>query len=134
MRLMELGYCEMSKEITSAMGRDQEWAGPLSLIRTDHAEPSLFQPESLLREARRQRGLDEGQVPAVCLLDPDGDVVRYLQQTGRGHRSESWACFHTGLWETEVERTPLGIVGNAVEHPSPSWWPRSSSPPDAVWL
>ena len=99
------------------MGRDQEWAGPLMLIRKDHAEPSLFQPESLLREARRQRGLHPGQIPAVCLLDPDGDVVRYLQQTGSGHRSETWACYHTGLWETEVDGMPLGIVGNAVGAP-----------------
>ena len=99
------------------MGCDENWSAPPSLVRTDHAEPSLFQPESLLREARRQRGLDVGQVPAVCLLDPDGDVVRYLEQTGRGRRSETWACYHTSLWETEVDGTPLGIVGNAVGAP-----------------
>jgi hypothetical protein len=90
---------------------------PLGLVRTDYAEPSVFQPESLLREARRQRRRHEQPVPEVCLLDPDGDVVRYLQQTGRGHRSQSWACYHTDLWETEVEGTSIGIIGNAVGAP-----------------
>ena len=89
----------------------------MSLVRTDHAEPSVFQPESLLREARRQRGLDAGQVPEICLLDPDGDVVHWLQQTGRGQRAETWACYHTDLWETAVEDTPIGVVGNAVGAP-----------------
>ena len=96
---------------------DQSWPVPPSLIRTDHAETSVFQPESLLREARRQRGLELGPVPKVCLLDPDGDVVRWLQQTNRGQRSENWACYHTGLWETEVEDTPIGVIGNAVGAP-----------------
>ena len=90
---------------------------PGGLLRTDHAEPSVFEPESLLREARRQRGLEAGQVPGVCLLDPDGDVVRYLQQTGRGHRLETWACYHTELWETEVDNGRVGVVGNAVGAP-----------------
>jgi hypothetical protein len=99
------------------MGRDQSWLIPVSLARTDYAEPSVFRPESLLREARRQRRRNEQPVPDVCLLDPDGDVVRWLQQTGRGRRSESWACYHTDLWETEVNDTPVGVVGNAVGAP-----------------
>jgi hypothetical protein len=31
-----------------------------------------------LREARRQKQLPEGHVPAICLLDPDGDILDYL--------------------------------------------------------
>jgi hypothetical protein len=99
------------------MSRDQECRMPVGLARTDHAEPSVFQPERLLRAARRQRGLDTTAVPPVCLLDPDGDVVRWLQQTGRGRRSQTWACYHTDLWETEVEGRPVGVVGNAVGAP-----------------
>jgi hypothetical protein len=90
---------------------------PPCLVRTDHAEPSVFQPQSLLREARRQRRRVEGPVPEVCLLDPDGDVVRYLRQIGRGRRSETWACYHTELWETDVDDTPVGVIGNAVGAP-----------------
>ncbi len=90
---------------------------PPGLLRDDHDEPSVFRPESLLREGRRQRGLAEGEIPEVCLLDPDGDVVRFLQRTGRGRRSDCWACYHTELWQTEIEGETIGVVGNAVGAP-----------------
>ncbi|CAN5732495.1 hypothetical protein BH20CHL3_BH20CHL3_02890 [soil metagenome] len=82
--------------------------------RTDHDQPSVFLPENLLREARRQRKLPLGSVPEVCVLDPDGDIVRYLQQEIRTERSPSWACYHTDLWLTELDEVEVGIVGNAV--------------------
>jgi hypothetical protein len=93
------------------------WPVPAGLMRCDHEEPSVFQPQSLLREARRQRRRMEGPVPEVCLLDPDGDVVRYLRQIGRGRRSETWACYHTDLWEIEIADTSGGVIGNAVGAP-----------------
>ena len=99
------------------MGRDEGCRIPVGLVRTDHAERSVFQPESLLREARRQRRRDEQPIPDVCLLDPDGDVVRWLQQTGRGRRLETWACYHTELRETEIAGIPVGVIGNAVGAP-----------------
>lgn len=99
------------------MDRDQPGRILPTLIRADHGEPSVFQPESLLREARRQRRRAAESVPDVCLLDPDGDVVRHLQRTGRGRRSESWACYHTDLWQTEVAGIPVGVIGNAVGAP-----------------
>ena len=89
----------------------------LLLARTDHAEPSVFLPESLLREARRQRRLADGGVPSVCLLDPDGDVVRHLETHGTGRRSQSWACYHTDLWETDATAERIGVVGQAVGAP-----------------
>ena len=85
--------------------------------RNDHQEPSVFAPEGLLREARRQRNLPDGNVPEVCLLDPDGDLVRFVQATRQGRRSATWACYHTELWETEVEGRTVGIIGNAVGAP-----------------
>ena len=72
------------------------------LLRDDHDEPSVFLPENMLREARRQRDLPAGAVPRVCLLDPDGDIVRHLERTGRASRSPSWACYHTTLVETDI--------------------------------
>ena len=87
------------------------------LRRSDHAEPSVFLPHNLLREARRQRALPEASVPPVCLLDPDGDVVRYLVGAGRATPSRSWACYHTDLHETKVGNHTLGIVGSAVGAP-----------------
>jgi len=85
--------------------------------RSDHDQPSVFLPENMLREARRQRNLAPGEVPKVCLLDPDGDVVRYLVAAGRAVRSPSWACYHTELWETDHDDLRIGIVGCAVGAP-----------------
>ena len=84
------------------------------LARSDHGEASLFLPENLLREARRQKGLPAGRVPAICLLDPDGDVVAHLQARGAVDRSRHWACYHTDLWEHAAGGHPLGIVDRAV--------------------
>jgi uridine phosphorylase len=90
---------------------------PSPLARDDYEESSVFLPENLLREARRQRSLAEGAVPRVCVLDPDGDVVRHLGWVGAARRSPVWACYHTVLWETHVEECRLGIVGCAVGAP-----------------
>ena len=84
----------------------------------NHAHPSVFRPEHLLREARRQRGLPDQQVPDVCVLDPDGDLVRALRNTGRARPSPGWACYHTELFEFELPGgTQAGIVGCAVGAP-----------------
>ena len=45
--------------------------------------PSVFLPAALLREARRQKGLAAVDVPPVCILDPDGDIVRRLRTARR---------------------------------------------------
>lgn len=84
----------------------------------DHAAPSVFQPEHLLREARRQRGLPDRDVPPVCVLDPDGDLVRFLRRSGRAQPHPGWACYHTGLDEfTLADGTVAGIIGCAVGAP-----------------
>jgi len=82
-----------------------------------HDDPSVFQVDGLLREARRQRGLAEGAVPEVCVLDPDGDVVRHLARTGDGTQLESWACYHSELWITKCGDREIGIVPCAVGGP-----------------
>ena len=87
------------------------------LARHDQAEPSVFVAENLLREARRQRGLPAGSVPPICLLDPDGDVVRYVRRHDRATRSPVWACYHTDLYDTDLNDARLGIVGCAVGAP-----------------
>lgn len=84
----------------------------------DHAAPSVFRPEALLREARRQRGLPLAAVPQVCVLDPDGDVVRHLKRTGAGRIHEGWACYHTGLLAFDLDGVgEAGIIGCAVGAP-----------------
>ena len=87
------------------------------LIPKDYAAEPVFRPGNLLREARRQRGLPDVAVPEVCLLDPDGDIVRHLAATGRGTRHPGWACYHTEMWTVGIEGTEIGVVGMAVGAP-----------------
>lgn len=84
----------------------------------DHKAPSVFRPEALLREARRQRQLPLIAVPEICVLDPDGDVVRHIQSKGGGRTHEGWACYHTELRAFDLDGVgEVGIVGCAVGAP-----------------
>src|SRR6202047_939566 len=76
--------------------------------------PSVFAPAALLREARRQKGLDTSEVPPVCILDPDGDLVRRLRQTGVAKPFAGWPCYHTELDTFDLGGQRVGIVGRVV--------------------
>ncbi|GEP97755.1 nucleoside phosphorylase [Chitinophaga cymbidii] len=71
---------------------------------------SVFLPENLLREARRQKNIGQGDVPSICVLDPDGDLADYLIGQGLAEKSKCWACYHSSLYQFELNGTPLGIV------------------------
>ena len=77
----------------------------------------MFTPGNLLREARRQKALPKERVPQVCVLDPDGDIVRSLIRTHGLERDAGWACYHTDLYTHTHGDTHLGIVGCAVGAP-----------------
>jgi uridine phosphorylase len=79
--------------------------------------PSVFSPQALLREARRQKRLAAVAVPPVCILDPDGDVVRSLRRDGRARPFEGWPCYHTELDTFVLGNEAAGIVGRAVGAP-----------------
>jgi uridine phosphorylase len=81
------------------------------------SSPSVFLPAALLREARRQKRMAPADVPAVCVLDPDGDIVRRLRQTNRAQLFESWPCYHTALYEFTLSGQAVGIIGCAVGAP-----------------
>jgi uridine phosphorylase len=83
----------------------------------DHTAPSVFTPENLLREARRQKGIAAGSVPTICVLDPDGDLVDYLRAHGRAQPDSTWACYHTALDIFDLDGATIGIVGRAVGAP-----------------
>ncbi len=87
------------------------------LDRKGYAEPAVFTPANLLREARRQKGLPYGKVPQICVLDPDGDIVEYLRQTGRAEPNPYWACYHTKMHDFVQDGVSYGIVGGAVGAP-----------------
>lgn len=77
-------------------------------------ESSVFTPDSLLQEARRQKNLSETTVPDVCVLDPDGDIVRQLASTGRAEEDSSWPGYHTDLYRFTLNGDEVGIIGCAV--------------------
>jgi uridine phosphorylase len=87
------------------------------LANKHHGESPVFRPENLLREARRQRAIPPGDVPEICLLDPDGDILRWLLDQEQAHPCRFWACYHTGLYRFTLGGVEVGIIGNAVGGP-----------------
>ena len=88
------------------------------ILRAKHYRaPSAFTPESLLREARRQKDVPDTPVPAICILDPDGDIVRYLRAADRARPVAGWACYHSALDRFDHGGREYGIVGCAVGAP-----------------
>ncbi len=90
---------------------------PVILDNKNPSAPSVFRPAALLRQARRQKGLPTVEVPAVCILDPDGDIVRRLRKEGWSKPFDGWPCYHTQLDTFELAGRIVGIVGCAVGAP-----------------
>jgi uridine phosphorylase len=84
------------------------------LARTDHAAPSVFRAENMLREARRQKELAWGEVPDVCVIDPDGDIADHVRHRFAATRCRHWACYHTRMWEWTAGGVRCGIVARVV--------------------
>lgn len=99
------------------MGAMTKPTAPPILADKHYSAPSAFVPGNLLREARRQKGLQDCAVPAICVLDPDGDIVRQTKADGRAVRDPAWACYHTDLYRLSVGNTEFGIVPCAVGAP-----------------
>jgi uridine phosphorylase len=53
-------------------------------------------------------------VPSVCILDPDGDLVRRLRESGAAKPFEGWPCYHTELDTLELGDQRVGVVGRVV--------------------
>jgi uridine phosphorylase len=79
--------------------------------------PSVFSPTALIREARRQKGLPAVDVPSVCILDPDGDIVRALRKQGASKPFSEWACYHTEMDAFVLAGQTVGIIGCVVGAP-----------------
>jgi uridine phosphorylase len=87
------------------------------LDNKDPSAPSIFRPAALLREARRQKRLATADVPPICILDPDGDIVRHIRHTGKASTFEGWPCYHTALDTFPLAGRTVGIVGCTVGAP-----------------
>lgn len=87
---------------------------PPILRHKHHNAPSAFTPESLLRESRRQKEGPDTPVPHICILDPDGDIVRFLRAAGAARPEAGWACYHSTMDRFDIGGREYGIVGCAV--------------------
>lgn len=90
---------------------------PALLSPHHYDEPSVFKPENLLREARRQHEKPECNVPEICILDPDGDLVDYLYHEKNASVNACWAGYHTTMYEFTLNGRKIGIIGRAVGAP-----------------
>jgi uridine phosphorylase len=87
---------------------------PPILAQKHYTQPSAFTPENLLREARRQKRAARSGIPEICVLDPDGDILRSLVARGEARLEPGWACYHTQLYSFSRGGIDFGIVGCAV--------------------
>jgi uridine phosphorylase len=87
---------------------------PPILSNKDYDARSVFTAENLLREARRQKSVSEIDIPAVCILDPDGDIASHLLASGRATVHPHWACYHTKLYTFTQDGTEYGIIPYVV--------------------
>jgi len=75
---------------------------------------SVFKPENMLRETRRQKKIPEGKLPRICILDPDGDILNNLLANNNAEINPYWACYHTKLYNFKYDDIEFGIIGCAV--------------------
>ena len=84
------------------------------LNNKEYMKPSIFNAESLLREARRQKNIPLEKIPQICILDPDGDIVVNLIREGKAKLNKTWTCYHTRSYDFIYDGIEFGIIGCAV--------------------
>lgn len=80
-------------------------------------EPSAFTAGNLIESVRRRRHIPHGAVPALCVLEFDGDLTDWLVQQGLARPFEPWPCFHTAMFAIDVEGITCGIIPRTIGGP-----------------
>jgi len=99
----------INRQVWSKQKMNKKAQIPL-LSNKDYSSPSVFLPENLLREARRQKLIPECNVPEIVVLDPDGDLVDFLQKSNNCKLNKCWACYHSKLYNFNIGGVVVGIV------------------------
>ena len=89
----------------------------LPLLRHRLSSPSAFRPEAVVEAVRAERAIETSPVPAVCLLDFDGDLTDWLVRTGVAQPHPAWACFHTTMYSFSVDGMECGMVARTIGGP-----------------
>ena len=98
------------------------------ILRDKHySTSSAFTPESLLREARRQKDVPD----TVPILHPrSGRDMCATCAPNRARPVATWACYHSTMDRFDDSGREYGIVG--CRRRTLCWWPSNCSPPAAV--
>jgi len=78
---------------------------------------SVFRPADLMQAVRAARHLSDEPVPAICVLDFDGDLSDGLARDGAGTPVHSWACFHTQMLGVTLAGVRCGVVPRTIGGP-----------------
>ncbi len=89
----------------------------LPLLNHDPNSASAFTPEALMESVRSLRGQPNGSVPAICVLEFDGDLSDWLVAQGHARRFEHWPCFHTNMHSVDCNGIQIGIVARTIGGP-----------------
>jgi uridine phosphorylase len=81
----------------------------------DHA--SAFTAQELINDVRRRRQIPTGNVPAVCILEFDGDLTDWLVREHVAKPFGAWACFHTSMFTMDLEGITCGIIARTIGGP-----------------
>jgi len=90
---------------------------PPALFDHDTRGCSLFTPQALVAAVRAERGQADERVPAVCVLDFDGDLTDALVAARTARPCPAWACFHTTLFRVEVDGQVCGLIPRTIGGP-----------------
>jgi uridine phosphorylase len=81
----------------------------------DHA--SAFTAQDLINDVRQRRQIPIGNVPAVCILEFDGDLTDWLVRERVARPFAEWACFHTSMFAMDLEGITCGIIARTIGGP-----------------
>ncbi len=89
----------------------------LPLLRHALEEAPAFTPEALMESVRTARVVKSGVLPELCFLEFDGDLTDWLVAQGKAKPVDSWACFHTAMYEIELAGVRCGVVARTIGGP-----------------
>lgn len=89
----------------------------IPLLQHPLGAASVFRPEDVMRAVRSARGATAEHLPALCVLDFDGDLSDGLARSGAAARVSSWACFHTEMLGLTLEGVQCGVVPRTIGGP-----------------
>jgi len=97
---------------------DTNWSiEQVPLLQHPLGDETAFTPHALIEAVKRARRLPDTAVPAVCVLEFDGDLTDWLMAKQLARPWPTWACFHTPMFAIDVDGETCGIVPRTIGGP-----------------